>query len=489
MYYNFYGSVVQEGRSPDNWASGRPVAHAKVTGTAKGDQLVDVAGGNVLVGLGGDDRYQVVDSKTQIVERAGEGNDTVLSWVSYKLSDNVETLHLYTNLTSGVAASTGSLVVSHASRVNLVSGTGDDVLADESKDAQNIFVFNKDSGDDAVYGFTATGENRDLIRLNDPAFSSFSAVQAAMTQVGADVRISFSKDDAVLIRNVKTSDLSAANFLLPFSPDQLKLTFADEFDSVSLWNAQTGQGTWKTSYTYGPSDGWNSFNSRNFTGELEIYVDPTYAGDPAKSTKPLGLNPFATHDGVLSITATKLSDDLSAKLYGMHYASGVLTTEKTFAQTYGYFEIRAEVPMVKGMFPAFWLLPTSRAWKREIDVMENVGQDYVSGGSICGETKNAFYTAFPDGLSGMHKYGVLWTAETITWYVDGQAIGSIPTPADMHQDMYMIVNLAVGTDWAGTPDPNFTSASFNVDYVHAYRLGDVKPGQNSPVGYPHRRCD
>ena len=237
-----------------------------------------------------------------------------------------------------------------------------------------------------------------------------------------------------------------------------------------MWNPQTGEGTWKTSYTYGPADGVGSFNSRNFPGELEIYVDPTYVGDPARSTRALGLNPFSTVDGVLSITASRLTDELSNKLYGMQYASGLLTTERSFAQTYGYFEIRAEVPLVKGMFPAFWLLPTSRTWPPEIDIMENVGNDFVSAGSIVEHGGTAFYTWFPEGLEGMHTYGLLWNADTITWYVDGQGIGSISTPATMHRDMYLITNLAIGTIWAGAPARTFQSAKYKVDYVRVYSL-------------------
>jgi hypothetical protein len=38
------------------------------------------------------------------------------------------------------------------------------------------------------------------------------------------------------------------------------------------------------------------------------------------------------------------------------YVSGVLTTQKSFFQKYGYFEIRAKIPLGIGVCPAFWLL-------------------------------------------------------------------------------------------------------------------------------------
>ncbi|RYG97252.1 MAG: glycosyl hydrolase family protein, partial [Alphaproteobacteria bacterium] len=212
---------------------------------------------------------------------------------------------------------------------------------------------------------------------------------------------------------------------------------------------------------------------------LQLYTDASYAGDPSKSTNALGLNPFSISNGVLSITATKLTDAVSDKLWGYDYSSGLLTTEKTFSQTYGYFEIKADLPQVDGMFPAFWLMPTAPVWPPEIDIMENVGDNYASGGAITADNRDAFRTYFPDGQTGMHTYGLLWTAQTITWYVDGKAVGSIATPASMNQPMYMIFNMAVGGDWAGAPVPGFDAATMKVDYVRAYSLEQVTSGAST----------
>ncbi len=132
--------------------------------------------------------------------------------------------------------------------------------------------------------------------------------------------------------------------------------------------------------------------------------------------------------------------------------------------------MRAELPVEQGMFPAFWLMPKASVWPPEIDIMENVGENWVSGGAIAPNDHDAFRTFFPEGLKGDHSYGLLWTKQSITWYVDGKAVGSIPTPASMHQPMYLLVNLAVGGDWAGRPAADFDSAVMKVDYVRAYSL-------------------
>jgi mucin-2 len=63
-----------------------------------------------------------------------------------------------------------------------------------------------------------------------------------------------------------------------------------------------------------------------------------------------------------------------------------------------------------------------------------------------------------------------WTADNITFYVDGQQISQVATPADMHQKMYILLDLAVGGGWAGAPDSttNWSDSTMKIDYVRAY---------------------
>ena len=231
---------------------------------------------------------------------------------------------------------------------------------------------------------------------------------------------------------------------------------------------------WKTNYSYGTqgesgSMAWSSRTSTR-TGDQEIFVDPAYAGS---GTTALGINPFSINDGVLTITASKSpTADLGA-LDGYQYTSGLLTTEKSFAQLYGYFEIRAELPTGQGVWPAFWLLPANGQPPPELDVVEAIGANRIYQTAHSDATGAATATTFTTALSSVaawHTYGVLWTASTLSFYVDGVEVASMATPADMNTPMYMLVNLAIGGNWGGDAPASFTSAQMEIDYIRAYAL-------------------
>ena len=161
----------------------------------------------------------------------------------------------------------------------------------------------------------------------------------------------------------------AQNFMLPMDTTRLNATFDDEFNSLSLFNINTGQGTW-----------WTSFGSQNVigshtltkNGEKEIYVYPGFKGT---GTVDLGLNPFSINNGILSITADKIPTQDISSLYNYQYMSGLLTTKTTFHQEYGYFEIRAKGDSGNGFWPAFWLSPADYSFSNEIDIFEALGKD------------------------------------------------------------------------------------------------------------------
>jgi hypothetical protein len=263
----------------------------------------------------------------------------------------------------------------------------------------------------------------------------------------------------------------------------LHRTFHDDFDEHPL-----SRGKWVPHYAGGAAwpeaRYWGGVGSdfkrkTTYNGEQQIYVDPRYSG---RGTTPLGLDPFSVRDGVLSITASRTPPELKQVLFDNEYISGILTTQGSFAQKYGYFEIRARIPVGVAVWPAFWMLADDGGWPPEIDVMEGRGErpgDMVvtthwripETGFIksCG-----FDFLVPDAATEFHDYGVLWERDRITYFIDRKPVSDIKVPAGFVDPMYMIVNLAMGSKFflgvgfvaAESPD----TVAFDIDRISAYQI-------------------
>jgi hypothetical protein len=212
-------------------------------------------------------------------------------------------------------------------------------------------------------------------------------------------------------------------------------------------------------------------------GDQQWFIDHTYA--PTASVRP-----WTVSNGVLSITTAKADPAIKPYINNYEYTSGLITNYPSFSQTYGYFEMSAQLPKGQGLWPAFWLLPTSGAWPPEIDILEVLGNDlttlytFAHSSALTGShTYIGGSHRVTDMSVGFHTYGLNWQADYLTWYFDGVEIQKLPTPSDMNVPMSIIANLTVGSYWPGpvnstTPFPS----SFEIDYIRAYQdLGAAPP--------------
>lgn len=237
-----------------------------------------------------------------------------------------------------------------------------------------------------------------------------------------------------------------------------------------------------------PNAAWNATVTRAFQSNNPAYHSPFWSGyyneGEAYPNADTTLNlfnvdhryaPISTTNAVIQLMARPISAaesaTLPAQLSGRGYVSGAMNTYP-HAQEYGYFETTAQVPSGPGFWSAFWMVPANMnpscaagvVCDTEIDVMEILGTNsHVLHSTL--HTSDVGSSSYPslgaalvapngdDLARGMHRYGVDWEPDFITFYLDGKAFYSAPTPADMHQPMYIIENLAVGTanTWAGAP--------------------------------------
>ncbi|HEY7845152.1 MAG TPA: glycoside hydrolase family 16 protein [Bradyrhizobium sp.] len=263
----------------------------------------------------------------------------------------------------------------------------------------------------------------------------------------------------------------------------LHRTFHDDFDEHPLKH-----GKWVPHYSGGAAwpeaQYWGGAHSQlkrqtKYNGEQQIYVDPHYRGLALRS---LDLDPFRVRNGVLSIIASRTPPELQAALFDNPYVSGILTTQASFSQKYGYFEIRSKIPVGTGVWPAFWMLANDGGWPPEIDVLEGRGQrpgDLVQTThwripstqkiESCG-----FDYLLPDASLVFHDYGVLWLQDRLIYFIDRKPVSDIKVPVGFEDPMYMIVNLAMGSKWFGgvgvvdgeTP----MMVEFQIDRISAYQI-------------------
>ncbi|MDP3869255.1 family 16 glycosylhydrolase [Phenylobacterium sp.] len=449
-----------------------------LTGTADANSLWG-GQGDRMVGGAGDDTYYLKSSSDQVVEQANGGVDKIVAWsnVYLPMYAEVENLEVNGDRTYGAGGAGDNIIQGGAGSQQLYGGGGQDILIGGA--GSDVFVVVKGEGGDVIQDFSP-GE--DVIRLTG-GYTSFGQVQAHLTQVGGDVKLDLGGGDGLMLRNLTVSQLSAQDFELQLDPGQLgAMTFRDEFDQpLSLWDAQSNPtGVWRPDYGYQGEQGLGSYTLAT-NNEKQVYVSPYFRGHAGD----FAVTPFTSNaDGTLSIQARPTSNP---ETYGYDYTSGMISTRPTFSQTYGYFEMRADLPEAAGAWPAFWLLPADGSWPPELDVMETLSSDpraawTTAHSGLNGDHVSSGQAAFvPDTADGFHTYGVLWTATSLKWYVDGVEVFQAATPADMNKPMYMIANLALG-GWGGAIDQGALPAEMKIDYIRAYALPGTVPTDTAQAG-------
>ncbi|MDB6454047.1 family 16 glycosylhydrolase [Falsirhodobacter sp. 20TX0035] len=244
---------------------------------------------------------------------------------------------------------------------------------------------------------------------------------------------------------------------LAFRDDTYVLTFSEEFSASDAlyWQGFGSGGTWATSFSPHLADTRSIARNK----ELQYYVDPDMTALP---------NPFTLNDGALTVRATPLTAAQQGATGGLPYGSGLLSTQMTFGLTTGYVEIRADIPDEQGLWSAFWLLPTDGDWSAEVDVFEFLGHssDILHTDVWSAGVPDAQAVEATGAGTGFHTYGLLWEADGLSWFFDGNLVRQEATAPT--EEMFLVLNLAVG-GWAGDPDAGTDfSDGLAVDYIRVY---------------------
>ncbi len=255
-----------------------------------------------------------------------------------------------------------------------------------------------------------------------------------------------------------TDNVDSSNTTSAGAPEGYQLVFNDDFRGYALDTSK-----WNSRYRWGPN--WI------INGEKQYYVD--IINEPN-----FGHSPFEFDGEHLTINAIPTPDWLKDKANWQPYLSGALTTHNKFTMRYGYVEMRAKLPRGRGLWPAFWLLHNNDYDRRpEIDVVEMLGSQsnlvyhtyhHYENGQL--KSTPSYEAWGPDYSADFHTYAVRWEPGLIVWYVDGVERNRYENGNVSWEDMYLLVNLALGGWWANDPDGSTPfPARFTIDYIRAWQ--------------------
>jgi beta-glucanase (GH16 family) len=246
-----------------------------------------------------------------------------------------------------------------------------------------------------------------------------------------------------------------------------RLVWSDEFDSTALnlnkWSYQLG------------GNGWGNNELQNYTNQnAEV------------------------SNGTLKIIAK------AEAFQGNNYTSARIRSLGKGDFKYGRMEARLKMPVGKGLWPAFWMMPTDNVfggWPQsgEIDITEYLGQQpaTIYGTLHFGRpwpnnsSTSQYFSTQGDKLNlDFHTYAIEWTPTSIKWFIDGYLF-STKTPANLGslqwtftERFHFILNMAIGGKWPGSPNNTTVfPQTFEVDYVRVYDLTDaayLKGSQRAP---------
>jgi len=278
---------------------------------------------------------------------------------------------------------------------------------------------------------------------------------------------------------------------------------------------------WSTQLRWDGEFNGERFEYRIINGESQFYVN-TLSDDPEHLDEVAPLhNPFELNGNRLAIRATvnPMYRSTGGLPYGalddilprQPFLSGAISSHNKFSQKNGYFEARIKLPSTIGTFPAFWLfhqrMVADGTYRSEIDIMENLGHapwfvynsyhyhynvtETYSGDPnfLVPEPSGQVYSG-TDYSENFHVYAVEWEPQRISWFIDGVKVSELNSDKVDLEEMYIILNLAIGGNWVNYPTTagglgrseserfptdeekqpgNFSNPALEIDYVRAYR--------------------
>lgn len=242
----------------------------------------------------------------------------------------------------------------------------------------------------------------------------------------------------------------------PISDDY---TFADEFETLKLWNrdAPDDSAIWRPTRWYSQDEwsGWDNGDGRMVNPYNQPGCEYLYGVDGDSNL-------------FLAMDRAKQS------VHGNCAEQGFVTSQinqLSFKQMGGYWEARIKCPNIRGTNCAFWLM-NNVSWPPEIDIVELV--TFTDGSALMAQnlwemdhSTNPYYLWDFD-RTAWHTYAVWWDLEArkIRYYFDGRLTQELAQPDGYDHPMFVIISMQQGGDWSGPVPDDQEMGRMLVDYVH-----------------------
>jgi beta-glucanase (GH16 family) len=249
--------------------------------------------------------------------------------------------------------------------------------------------------------------------------------------------------------------VSNAGYTTPLSYPGYTLAWADEFT-----NSVIGPASW--TFESGNNGGWGN-------NELQYYTDRTQ-------------NVF--------ISQGNLVLEARAETYNLlNYTSTRMITKNKKMFKFGRIDIRAKMPVGKGIWPALWMLGKNIdqvSWPAcgEIDILEMLGHEpnriygtmhWGTSSASHGSIGNSYLLNTGSFDQQFHVYSIIWANNSIKILVDDIQFvnfsdANVPGAYPFNNEFFFIFNIAVGGNWPGSPDATtIFPQRMIVDYVRVFQ--------------------
>ena len=341
--------------------------------------------------------------------------------------------------------------------------------------------------------YDSTGEVTDLSLVQTPAFTLPADMQPGTYRMrvkidwdSADPSGRADEGNGILKNGGAIADLTLE--ILPAGQanenDDYVLLFHDEFNLAD--GSQPDEAVWKRSRRSGST--WNRFISDS---EEVVFIQDGHLVCRAIA------NPDTESDPVEMLT-------------------GSVETRDNFSFTYGRAEARLKTLPHTGNFPAFWMMPQppTQIWPNggEIDIFEAIDAKNTAFHTLHSHwiddlgNKTNPACSFSENVTQneWHVFAADWTEDLITFFVDGNPVGSYAKSEDesvieqgqwpFEHAFYLILNQSVGDgSWAKAPDTAFTYET-RFDWVRVFQKYGATTGitpirQSDDLRYQDLRLD